>query len=128
MWSTPASALGRWAITIDDAAAFPHPLDGPGQRMLALVVEVGVRLVEDDKERIAVERAGETDALALSAGERGTALPDLRLVALRQAQDHLVDVGSHRRPDHVLPGFGSAMKRAMFWATVPANSSTSCGR
>ena len=40
----------------------------------ALAVEIGVGLVEHDQERIAVERARERDALALSGGERG--LPD----------------------------------------------------
>ena len=102
MWSTPARALGRCAITTTMPPRVAHSLDRPGQRLLALVVEIGVRLVEHDEERIAVERAGQADALALAAGQAGTALADLRLVAVRQAQDHLVDVGSLGGRDHRL--------------------------
>ena len=39
--------------------------DGLGKGGFAFGVEVRVRLVEDDEERIAVERAGQADALAL---------------------------------------------------------------
>ena len=61
-----------------DAAAPAHRQDRLGQRRVALGVEVGVGLVEDDEERVAIERAGERDALALAGGERGAALADLR--------------------------------------------------
>ena len=69
----------------DDAAARAHAEDGAGQRLLALAVEIGVRLVEHDQERVAVERAGQRDALALAGRKRRAALADLGLVALRQA-------------------------------------------
>ncbi len=41
---------------------------------------------------LAVERAGERDALALAAREQRAAVADRRVVALRQAQDHVVRV------------------------------------
>ena len=58
-----------------------HAHDGLAQRLVALGVEVGIRLVEHDQERIAVERARERDALRLPGRQRGAALADLGLVA-----------------------------------------------
>ncbi len=50
---------------------------------LALRIDGGQRLVEDQDRRVAQERAGDGDALALAAGEPHAALADDRLVALR---------------------------------------------
>ncbi len=77
----------------DDAPAGPGREDRLGQGLLPLGVEVRVRLVEHDQEGIAVERARKRNALALAGGERLARLADLRLVAVRQAQDEIVDVG-----------------------------------
>ena len=49
-----------------DAAALAHAADRPRQRLVALGVEIGVRLVEHDQERIAIERARQRDALRLA--------------------------------------------------------------
>src|SRR5215208_6848028 len=54
----------------DDLSARPRGRDRGGQRLLALGIEVRVRLVEHDQERIAVERAGKCDALALPCRKR----------------------------------------------------------
>ena len=51
----------------------------------------------------------------------------LGLVALGQAQDQLVHAGALRGAHDLAPESGSP-RRAMFSATVPANSSTSWGR
>ena len=50
---------GRWAMTTTMPPRARTPWIARGQRLLALVVEVGVRLVEHDQERVAVERPGE---------------------------------------------------------------------
>ncbi|MFO1186943.1 MAG: hypothetical protein U1E87_05530 [Alphaproteobacteria bacterium] len=55
------------------------------------------------------------------------AVADLGLVALRQAQDHLVQ-RARRAASMMSPEAGSSSKREMFSATVPARISTSCGR
>ena len=68
-------------------------MDRLGQRLLALGVEVGVRLVQHHQERIAIERPGKRNALALPGRQRRAALADLGLVAVRQAQDQLVHAG-----------------------------------
>ena len=55
--------------------------------MLTLSIEVGVRLVKHHQERVAIERAGKADALALTGRQAGAVFAELRVVALRQAQD-----------------------------------------
>ena len=78
---------GAWAVgdDDDDALAFAHAENCAGQRFVALGVEVGVRLIENDQERIAVDRAGERDPLRLAGGKRSALLADRRVVALQAA-------------------------------------------
>jgi len=59
----------RRAMCDDDgnAAARPHGLDSARQCRVALRIKVGVGFIEHNKERIAVERAGERDTLALAS-------------------------------------------------------------
>ena len=104
------------------------PQDRLGQGFVTLGVEIGVRLVEHDQERVAIERARQRDPLPLSGRKRRPAFADLGLIAVRQAQDQLVDAGGLRGRDARRPASDSVSNRAMFWATVPENSSTSCGR
>ena len=89
----------------DDGAARLEVGDGLAQGQLALVVEIGVRLVEHDQERVAIERARQRDALALSARERFAAFADRGVIAVRQPEDQLVRAGGawpraarHRHP------------------------------
>jgi hypothetical protein len=42
-------------------------VNGAGQRSLTSLVQIGVGLVEDDQARVAVDRPGETYALARAA-------------------------------------------------------------
>ena len=79
----------------DDAAAGTHAEDRFAQRLLALRIEVGIRLVENDEEGIAVERPGKRETLPLAGGKGGPAFADLGLVAVRQLEDEIVDA---RRP------------------------------
>ena len=46
-----------------------HMHDGLGQRLLAGFVEVGVRLIEDNQARRAVDGAGQSDSLTLTTRE-----------------------------------------------------------
>ena len=64
---------------------------GLQQTGFALFVKVGIGLVEHDYPGIAVQRTGEADALALTSGKHGPLIPDLRVVALGQREDHVVD-------------------------------------
>ena len=77
----------------DDSAARANALDGAGQRLVALGVEVGVRLVEHHEEGIAKQRARQTDALALARRQACAVVADVGVVALGQAQDHVVHAG-----------------------------------
>ena len=65
---------------------------------LALGVERGGRLVEQQQRRLAQDRARNRDALALAAGKRDAALADRRIEALRHARDEFGGARSLRRP------------------------------
>ena len=68
-----------------DGAALARAADRAGQRLVAFGIEIGIRLVEHDQERIAVERARQRDALRLAGRQRGALLADLGVVALAHA-------------------------------------------
>ena len=110
-----------------DAAAGADAGDGARQRLLALGVEVRVRLVQHHQERIAVERAGEGDALPLAGRERQPGVAEPRIVAVGQLQDEVVHAGRLGGGDDG-GGIRLGSKREMFCAAVPSNSSMSCGR
>ena len=112
----------------DDAAARPHAHDGAAERLVALRVEIRVRLIEHDQERIAIERPRQRNALGLTGRKRAAAFADLGLIAFGQAHDQIVHArGSGGCDDRALAS-GVGSNREMFWATVPVSSSTSCGR
>ncbi len=79
MMTVPAPALGV--------------ADRVDQRLLALRVEIGVRLVEDQHRRVAVERPGQRDPLPLAAREPLAAGADLGVIAARQAEQQVVRAG-----------------------------------
>ena len=90
-----------------DGAAFARGAHRPRQRLIALGIEIGVRLVEHDQERIAVERPRQRHALRLAGRKRGALLADLGVVAVAHLDDHLVDarlLGG--RDDGIGAGFG----------------------
>ena len=84
----------------DDAFAFAHAKNCMGQRFVALGVEVGVRLIENDEEWIAVDCAGERDPLRLAGGKRSALLADRRVVALRQRDNQVMNADFFGRRDY----------------------------
>jgi hypothetical protein len=52
-----------------------------GERLLAFGVEIGIGLVEHDKERVTIERTRRSHALLLTGGKRRPALAQLHLLA-----------------------------------------------
>ena len=68
---------------------------------LVLRIDRRQRLVQQQDRRVAQQRAGDGDALALAAGEADAALADHRVVALRQAGDEAVGVGRPRSGFHL---------------------------
>src|SRR5205814_8143166 len=109
-----------------DGAAGAQPKNSAGQRLVAFGIEVGVRLVEHDQERVAVERASERDALRLSGRQRAAVFAGDGVIALGQVDDGTVQPASCAAAI-TASGSGGSSKRQMFCATVPLNNSTSCG-
>ena len=82
------------AVAIDDAgeamrqdqrgASVHQPVERLLDHRLVLGVDRGQRLVQHQDRRVAQQRAGDGDALALAAGELDALLADDGLVALRQ--------------------------------------------
>jgi hypothetical protein len=70
------------------------------QGRLTLAVEVCVRLVEDDKERVAIQGACERDALPLPARQHHTAYADSGIIAGWKPQNHVVRSGNAGGPQH----------------------------
>ena len=98
-----AAKRGRTVRDHDhDAAALADRVDRAGERGVALRVEIGVRLVQHDQEGVAIQRTRKSDALTLAGGKGSTRFPDLRVVAVRQPQDHVVRAGLLGCRDHRL--------------------------
>src|SRR5262249_3771172 len=76
--------------------------DGVEQHALAEVIEARVRLIENNKMRVAKEGTRETKVLAKATGQIGRSAGDDRVVAVRQAHDHLVKAGQSGRFDDLL--------------------------
>lgn len=66
-----------------DAAPRPHSQNRLGQRLFTFMIQIRVRLIQDDQERIAIEGARKRNTLPLPGRERHSPFPDARLVALR---------------------------------------------
>jgi hypothetical protein len=75
----------------------PHIfLDDP----LAFVIEGARGFVENEDARVADQRAGDGDALTLTARQRCAALADNSVVTVRQFEDELMSAGERRHADH----------------------------
>ena len=70
--------------------------------LFAFVIQRAGRLVKDQDARIGDQGAGDRDALALAAGERGAALADLGVVAIGQPGDEFMRAREFRRLDDLL--------------------------
>ena len=79
-----------------------QPVDRLREVLRRLLVEVGHGLVEDQNLRPLEQRSGNGEALPLPARQPGPPFPDLRLIAVRQLLDHLVDLGGLAGEDDVL--------------------------
>ena len=72
---------------------FHEPVEGFLDHRLALGVDGGERLVQDEDGRVAQKGARDGDALALASREPDTALADHGVVALGQPHDELLRIG-----------------------------------
>ena len=77
-------------------------VDGLGEVLGGVLVEVGDGFVEDEYLGTFEQCAGNGDALTLAAGESGATLADLGLVAIWQFVDEVVDFGSFAGIDDVV--------------------------
>ena len=84
-------------------AALHQPVERRLHQRLALRVERGGRLVEQQDRRVLQDGAGDGEALALAAGQRDAALAELGVVALRQGADEPVGGGERGRAAHIAP-------------------------
>ena len=76
-----------------DGASFARCAHRTRQRFVALAVEIGIRLVQHDQERVAVERPRQRHALRLAGRERSALLADLGVIPLAHLDDHLMHTG-----------------------------------
>src|SRR5262245_560765 len=79
-----------------DAAAGAHAENGLGQCRVAFGIQIGIRLVKNNQEGIAIERARERDSLCLSRRQGCSPFANLHPIAIRQGNDHVVDAGGGR--------------------------------
>jgi len=84
-----------------DGLAHDELLERVLDELLALRIERGGGLVEDEDGGVAQEGAGEGEPLLLAAGEQGAALADDGLVTLGHGPDEIVGVGVDRGGDHL---------------------------
>ena len=82
----------------DHAAAFGERVDGKVHELLAPGVEVGGRLVQEEKPWRAEEEPGEGHSLGLAGRESAAALADEAVQPAWQGVGELVDPGEARRP------------------------------
>ena len=79
-------------------------LDSLLQLHLVLRVNIGRGLVQNDDRRILEHGPGDGEPLAFSAGDRGAALTDDGIVAVRQGRDKVMAPGRLCRGHHLLMG------------------------
>ena len=84
----------------DDSTVFHQTFESVHDQLLRLGVERGGRFVEDEDRRVAQDRAGDADALALPAREGEAALAHHGVVAVRHLRDELIRIGHLRGRDN----------------------------
>ena len=65
-------------------------LNGAGQGIFTVGIEIGIGLIEHDQKRIAEDRARQTNPLPLPRGQRHAALADSRRITLGQPQNNVM--------------------------------------
>ena len=81
--STDDSALGRCATITTIPRRARTAENSPGERLLALGVEIGIGFVKHDQEGLAVKRARQRNPLPLAGRQCRTALAEFGLVSRR---------------------------------------------
>ena len=121
-------ADGGETVGDDQAGAAVHePFERFVDEALALGIEGGGGLVEQENARIGEDGAGDGDALALAAGELGAARADEGFVTLRQGGDEVVGVRLFRGRAWISSSDAPGCPYSMFSRMLPPKSRTSCG-
>jgi hypothetical protein len=97
-----------------DRAALGRPAEGVAKRQLVHRVELGGRLVQQQQRRTAQQRAGDRDALTLSAREGRAAMRDFGVEALRTPRHQLLEprVLEHEA-QRVFTGLGGGVEQVV---------------
>ena len=85
----------------DRHISLPEHLDGFSESAIAVTIEVGVWLIENDEDRPAKKRTGQSDALPLAAGKTGAVVALYGVIAFREPLDHRMRRGQLRRFDNL---------------------------
>ena len=80
-----------------DAFVVAQDLNGAGQGIFSVGIQIGIGFIEHDEKRIAEDRPRQPNSLPLPRGQRHAALADSRRVALRQTQNDVMHAGDLRR-------------------------------
>ena len=119
-------AHGRQAVGDHDrGAALRHPGERALDGRLGLVVHRGGGLVEHEDRRVAQDRPGDGEPLALAARQLLAPLADHRVVAVGQRCDEARGPRPGRRPARAPRRWRRAGRRSRFSRTVPWNRNTS---
>src|SRR5438105_15741236 len=81
----------------DDGAARGQPFEGALNLLLRFRIQSRSRFIEQENRRIFQERAGDGQALLLSAGKKTAFVADDRLIAVRLRLDEIVRERGSRR-------------------------------
>ena len=125
IWSASAHS-GQPVRDRDRRAARGQRVDGLLHRLLGTRVQRARRLVEHQDRRIAQDRPRDRQPLLLPAGEPVAALPDDRVVAVRQPDDVVVDAAPPARRASSSSPVASGLANRRFSATEAWNRYVSC--
>jgi len=81
-----------------------HGFDQIGDRFLGLLIEICGAFIEEQNLRLSVEGAGQQNALALAAGQRGTHVANKAEILHRRTHDIVMHPRRHRSrldPGHI---------------------------
>ena len=126
MWSASFTEETRWE-TIRTVLPFRIVRSALQDPLLGMRIDGAQRVVEDQDERVAHERARDGGALLLAARERDAALADDRLQPLRKRGDVAGESGQVRGLVDLLVRRASARPKRMFSAIDSEKRNVSCG-
>ena len=118
----------RQAVGDDDRRAMLHqPVERVLDQPLAFGVERGGRFVEQQQRRIAQQRAGNGDALALPAGQARAAFAHEGVEAFGKRAQELLGIARRARPATARPRSRPNCRSAGCRAPMAAKITVSCG-